>query len=175
MQELTFSVAELLGHPGTYRDLRIDRPLAGVRTALAYLDEAEHVSAELRAESVVEGILVSGRLSGVAHLSCARCLRAFSDQVELGICELFYGPGQRPAADQDSYEVRGTDIDLEPLLRDALVLALPLHPLCAESCKGLCARCGADLNQGSCGCVESQVDPRWAPLEALRQRLQGTG
>lgn len=175
MQELTFSVAELLGHPGTYRDLRIDRPLAGVRTALAYLDEGEHVQAELRAESVVEGILVSGRVRGVAHLSCARCLRAFADAVDLEVCELFYAAGQRPAGEDDVYEVSGTDIELEPLLRDTLVLALPLNPLCSSGCRGLCARCGADLNAGVCGCSESESDPRWAPLEALKQRLQGAG
>lgn len=175
MQELSFSVAELLGRPGTYRDLHIDRPLAGVRTALAYLDDHEHVQAELRAESVVEGILVSGRVSGVAHLSCARCLRPFADAVDLEVCELFYAAGQRPPGDDDAYEVSGTDIELETLLRDALVLALPLNPVCAPGCRGLCARCGADLNAGQCGCSESDTDPRWAPLEALKQRLQGSG
>jgi uncharacterized protein len=85
------------------------------------------------------------------------------------VCELYAGPGHE--GEEDSYEVTGTEIDLEPMLRDALVLALPLNPLCSQDCKGYCAGCGQNLNEGECTCTSDDVDPRWAGLEALRTKL----
>ncbi len=128
------------------------------------------VEAHLRADSVVEGILVSGSVDAGARLQCARCLRAFSSGMSVKVCELFAdGPG-RPA-EEDVYAVDGEVIDLEPMLRDALTLALPLRPLCREACPGLCGSCGQDLNDGSCGCAAEGLDPRWAGLSALRDKL----
>lgn len=163
------SVAEILGRPGTYRDLRFSKPLPGVRTALARLHG--DISAGLRAESVVEGILVTGPVTGAAVMQCARCLKQLPGDVAVDVCELFYGPGHSPDEDEDAYEVKGLEVDLEPMLRDAITLALPLNPLCNEDCKGLCARCGKDLNLNDHTCEEEGTDPRWAALDALRDRL----
>lgn len=171
MQDLTVSVAEILGRPGHFRDTELHEPLLGVRNALARLTEAPVVG-RLRAESVVEGILITGRVTGSATLECARCLREFEGPVELQLCELFATPEHRHAED-DAYDVTGTDVRLEPMLRDALALALPLNPVCDPDCKGLCAVCGRDLNYGTCECRIEEADPRWAPLAALRQKLEG--
>jgi uncharacterized protein len=165
----TVSVAEILGRPGAYRDLKIRKPLAGVRTSLARL--YRDVDATLRAESVVEGILVTGPVAGSSVLQCARCLKQLPSDVEVEVCDLFYAPGHLDQAEDDSYRVTGNEIDLEPLLRDAITLGLPLNPLCGEDCKGLCARCGKDLNLGDCDCTEDESDPRWAALDELRDRL----
>ncbi len=128
------------------------------------------IEAHLRADSVVEGILVSGSVEAGARLQCARCLRAFSSGLSVKVCELFAdGPG-RPAED-DAYAADGEVIDLEPMLRDALTLALPLRPLCREACAGLCGGCGQDLNDAPCGCAHEELDPRWAGLSALRDKL----
>lgn len=170
MQQFSVPVAELLGHPGAYRDLNISAPLEGVAVDLARLG-ADPISAELRAQSVVEGVLVTGRVEGTSELRCARCLTEFSAQLGLDVCELFAAPGHEQAS-EDAYRVAGTEMDLEPMLRDAIALALPLHPLCREDCKGICARCGTDLNAGSCECTEDDTDPRWAPLDALRAKLE---
>jgi uncharacterized protein len=167
------SVAELLGRPGEYRDIRLAEPLEGVRNTLARLSE-EPIFGDLRAESVIEGILVTGGVSGSTVVECSRCLKKFDSSVAVDLCELFVAPGHElegPEAD-DTYRVSGTEIRLEPMLRDAITLALPLHPLCRDDCKGLCAQCGADLNEGECSCVEDDTDPRWAPLEKLRARLE---
>jgi uncharacterized protein len=169
VHEFTVSVAEILGRPGAYRDIEIAKPLDEVRTALARLQQA--VAARLRAESVVEGILVTGQVGGTAILQCARCLKQLPAQVEVDVCELYYGPGHEPLEDEDAYSVKGVEVDLEPMLRDAVALALPLNPLCEEACKGLCARCGKDLNLHDCTCTEEEGDPRWAALDALRDRL----
>lgn len=170
MQTLRTSVAELLGQPGRYRDISISAPLGDVRTALARLDDAP-VSGSLRAESVVEGILVTGTAGGHVAAQCARCLTDLGAEIDVELCELFAAPGAEQT-DEEFYRVTGTDIDLEPMLRDALALALPLNPLCRRDCKGLCPRCGADLNAGMCSCTEDTSDPRWAPLDELRARLE---
>jgi uncharacterized protein len=167
------SVAELLGRPGEYRDIHLAEPLEGVRNTLARLSE-EPISGDLRAESVVEGILVTGGVSGSTAVECSRCLKKFDSSVAVDLCELFVAPGHEPEGPEadDTYRVSGTEIKLEPMLRDAITLALPLHPLCRDDCKGLCAQCGADLNEGECSCVVDDTDPRWAPLEQLRERLE---
>ena len=171
MQKFTISVADLLGRPGEYRDIRVEAPIEGISNPLARLGE-HPVRAELRAESVIEGILVTGRAASNTAVRCARCLAGFTSELGVEMCELFVAPGHETGPDEDSYRVVGTEIALEPMLRDALALALPIHPLCRDDCKGLCARCGADLNQGPCGCVEDDTDPRWAGLDVVRERLQ---
>ncbi|HEV3472246.1 MAG TPA: DUF177 domain-containing protein [Actinomycetota bacterium] len=171
MSGLTISVADILGRPGAYRELHLDAPVPGVTTALARLTP-DPAHADLKAESVVEGILVSGTLQADATLECARCLKAFDTDLSVDVCELFVAPGHEAQADEDSYRVAGTDIDLEPMVRDALSLSLPLNPLCDESCKGLCARCGKELSGGPCDCTEDELDPRWAELSQLKERLK---
>jgi uncharacterized protein len=171
VHDFNISVAEILGQPGHHRDLRLEAPLSGVGTTLAHLEE-EPLKADLRAESVVEGILVTGRVHGDTTLECARCLKRFHSDVDLEVCELFLAPGAEPE-DEESYRIAGTDMDLEPMLRDAVTLSLPLNPLCRDDCKGMCARCGRDLNLGACDCTEDTTDPRWAELDALRDRLSG--
>ena len=103
---------------------------------------------------------------------CSRCLTEFPSEIAVELCELFAGPGHDPQPEEDFYEVTGTDVDLEPMLRDGLVLALPLNPLCSLDCKGYCAGCGQNLNEGACTCAPGDVDPRWAGLEAVRTKLE---
>lgn len=171
MAGLTVSVADILGQPGAYRDLKLSAPVPGVTTALAHLS-TEPAAAALRAESVVEGILVTGTVAAGVNLDCARCLKSFEGQIDVEVCELFVAPGHEAGADEDAYRVAGSEIDLEPMVRDALTLALPLNPLCEEGCKGLCANCGKDLRDGPCDCMEDELDPRWAALSALKDRLK---
>lgn len=170
MHGFTHSVVDILGRPGEYRDFRIVAPLEGAGTALAHLSHSP-VEADLRAESVVEGILVTGRAAAAVTFECSRCLTEFPSEIGVELCELFAGPGHEPQPEEDAYEVKGTEVDLEPMLRDALVLALPLNPVCSLDCKGYCAGCGQNLNEGECTCSSDDVDPRWAGLEDLRAKL----
>lgn len=169
LQELTFSVAEILGRPCAYRDLRFRGVVDGVAGALARLDETS-VEGNLRAESVVEGVLVTGPVRGRVTLTCARCLESFSAPLSVEACELYVERGKE-GEDGDAYALAGDEIDLEPMLRDVLGLGLPLHPRCRPDCLGLCGRCGRDLNHGPCTCDDVDVDPRWAALEDLRDKL----
>jgi uncharacterized protein len=169
VQDLTVSVADIVGRPGEHREFDLRADLGEVGNALARL-QGSPVRARLRAESVMEGILVTGTVTGAARLQCARCLTGRPGEVAVEVRDLFAGPGAE-GGDEDAYRLSGTDLDLEPLVRDAVVLALPLNPLCREDCQGLCAGCGADLNRGACTCAEDGLDPRWAALAGLQDRL----
>jgi DUF177 domain-containing protein len=171
VHDFTVSVAELLGKPGEYRDITIREPLEGVQSALGRMT-ADRIHAPLRLESVMEGILVTGRVEAASSLQCARCLIEFPSSLHAEVCELYVVPAAVGADVDDTYKVAGAEVNLEPMLRDALTLALPLRPLCREGCKGICARCGADLNSASCACVEDSTDARWAPLEGLKEKLR---
>lgn len=170
MQVFKISVSEILGHPGLYRDVKVKGALPDVGNALARVPE-EVLAADLRAESVVEGILVTGPVRAPVVFSCARCLQPITTDVELDVCELFLAPGHEAPPEEEAYEVQGMDIDLEPMLRDNLTLALPLNPVCREDCAGICATCGKDLNTGACDCTDEEIDPRWAGLAELRDKL----
>ena len=108
---------------------------------------------DLRLEAVMEGVLVSGTARGRAVGECVRCLEAMSEDVEVDVQELFVYPDKArvrdetdPASDEkDEYELDGDLIDVEPVLRDAVVLALPFQPVCTPDCPGLCSECGARL------------------------------
>jgi uncharacterized protein len=159
-------VRELLDHPGASREHRLDREVDGLRLELAWVPEGAGVHGELLLESVVEGILVSGRLTGPLRLTCARCLTEFDGSLEVDVQELFARPG--PEIGPDEYEIAPEgSIDLEPLVRDNVLPALPFSPLHAPDCLGLCERCGGDRNLDQCTCTEEVVDDRWAALDGL--------
>ena len=124
------------------------------------------VELDLRLESVVEGVLVSGTATVQLRGECVRCLGPISDELEVEIQELYVYPGVEPDNDLAS-RLEGDLIDLEPLLRDAVVLDLPFQPLCREDCAGLCVECGANLNESPDHRHEQDLDPRWAALRTL--------
>jgi uncharacterized protein len=171
MQQLIVSVADILGRPGVGRDLELEAIFPGISNALVQVEESP-VRASLKAESVVEGVLVTGEVEASASVACARCLAEHRQSVAFDLCELFVTPASQLPA-EEAYRLTGTDMDLEPMLRDAVALALPLRPLCRVDCQGLCPTCGRDLNRGACDCQDEQPDPRWAALSGLRERLEG--
>jgi DUF177 domain-containing protein len=127
------------------------------------------VELDLRLESVVEGVLVSGSATVVVRGECVRCLGDVSDELEVAIQELYVYPGVEPDDDLAS-RLEGEFIDLEPLLRDEVVLALPFQPLCRDECSGLCVECGANLNNDPGHRHEARLDPRWEALRGLEGR-----
>ena len=129
------------------------------------------VALDLRLESVTEGVYVSGTAHARLEGECARCLDPLTDEITVTIGELFAYPDSVTDETTDEDELpRVVDehVDLEQTVRDALVLDLPLAPLCRPDCPGLCAECGekwADLDPDH---GHETLDPRWA---ALRERL----
>ena len=163
---IEIDVRDLIGHPGQFREVRVDEPVEGLTTELAAVPEGTPVEAELLLESVVEGILVSGPLRGSMRLSCARCLKTFERPFDVSVHELFI-PGRAEEGDEYPFADDGA-IDIEPMVRDAVVLSMPFSPLCRPDCRGLCERCGGDRNLGECTCGPAPADPRWEALENIR-------
>ena len=112
----------------------------------------------------------SGHMKGVVETDCRRCLGPASAVVEEELHLLFAEAGDEDADEADMYllDPRARDVDLRPAVREQWLLVAPAFVLCRDDCKGLCPRCGADLNQGSCDC-EPDPDPRWSALNALRR------
>jgi DUF177 domain-containing protein len=157
-------VRDLLGQPGASRKVAVHEPVEGLAAGLVRVPDERSVDAELLLESLVEGILATGRVSGVEVVSCARCLEPTEAAFDVEVQELF-ATGATP--EDDEYPIRAGEIDLEPMIRDAVLLAAPFAPLCSPECRGLCERCGGDRNAEECSCPE-EVDPRWEALSGLR-------
>ena len=122
----------------------------------------------------MEGVLVTGTAKAVLEGECARCLEPISDEIEVRFQELFVYDDREVDPDEELEVSKLQDdlVDLEPLLRDAVVLALPFQPLCEDDCPGLCAECGARLADDPDHTHGEPVDPRWAALATLTEPEQ---
>jgi uncharacterized protein len=164
----TLDLRELGRRAGSLQEL--DRTLpapAGWRVELIGVPEGAPVHLHLRLESVMEGVLVSGEVDAPLTGSCARCLEPLEDTLDLDLQELYAYAGSTTEATSEEDEVRRVDgdfIDLEPMVRDAVVLALPLAPVCDENCSGLCVDCGLRLDDLPPDHTHEVTDPRWAGL-----------
>lgn len=165
----TLKVTDLLERPGASREVALRLPAPEeLELPLASLGDPLRLDGVI--ESVVEGLLVRGALRAPLGLECARCLRPVERAGEAEVVELFVDPARLSPDDEvePGYEIDDGHIDLATLLRDALVAMVPYRPLCREACQGLCAECGADLNQADCGCADVAIDDRWEALRGLR-------
>lgn len=122
---------------------------------------------DLRLEAVLEGVLVTGSVTGELDGECVRCLEPIEDEVEVELTELYTYEAEE--GDEETSTLEGELLDLEPAVRDAIVLELPLQPLCQDDCPGLCAECGVRLLDEPGHHHDAPVDPRWASLGALQE------
>ena len=142
----------------------------GDETALAL---AEPLRVARRAPSVGEGILVRGRMRTRLALECRRCLTPVEHEIDDGI-EMLFEPiadeEEEVALDGEVYPLppRGDTIDLRPALREQLLLRVPDYVVCEEGCRGLCPKCGADLNRATCSCVPEADPSPWDALTKLK-------
>ncbi len=168
-------VTDLVGRPGETRayNRTLTRDEAGT-VSWGPADDAlsSPIDVDLHLDSVVEGILVRGALTFELQLPCARCLEPQTETHHVQVAELFEDPAKRDNDDEadPGYEIIDdrTAIDLEVLLRDAVLMDLPVRTLCRADCQGLCPTCGANRNETDCGHrPEDEPDPRWAKLAEL--------
>jgi uncharacterized protein len=121
--------------------------------------------------------MVTGSVRAPWQGLCRRCAAPVGGTLTVRVKERFVGGHPIGHAtgepeDDEAYPIVDDELDLYPMVRDTLVLELPLAPLCRPDCLGLCGWCGADRNEGSCGCV-APGDPRWANLDVLRTPAGG--
>ncbi len=160
---------------------------AGIGIMSIGVPEGSEIELDVRLESVIEGVLVSGTARVQLTGECSRCLDPISDELEVDLQEL-YGyeetdergrPLRRSSteadADQDDEQHRmvGDHLDLEPVLRDAVVVDLPLAPVCRDDCPGLCPQCGFRLEDDP-EHHHDVIDPRWAALGGALESIGST-
>jgi len=133
----------------------------------SYVPEGEIVRFDGTLEAISGGVVATGHVTGRWRGQCRRCATAVGGPIDVIVKERCIEGVT--SEDDEAYPLEGDLVDLGPVVRDAIVLELPLAPLCKEDCQGLCASCGADLNAGACDC-EAPIDPRWATLDVLRDQ-----
>ncbi len=174
VMSLRFNVAQLLkSPPGTTREYQIGEDVEAIAEELVL---TVPLAGGVKFIRTADGVLVLGDLKTSAELICDRCLEPFVAQLELRIEEEYHptvdistggaielGPDQEMETLIDESHI----VDLGEVLRQDLLLALPMHPICRPNCAGLCPHCGQNLNEGRCDCASLRVDPRLAHLATL--------
>jgi uncharacterized protein len=134
------------------------------------------VTGEIVLSPAGKTVVAQGHLRAVVEMACSRCDRVHGVELNIPVVrECSLAQVDDPAAYQEDEDLgpipiaNGDDIDLSELVRQLIIINTPPRSLCRPECKGLCAQCGADLNEGPCGCEAEAVDPR---LSALRAFLQ---
>ena len=172
---LVLDTRELGRRPGSQREVVRSVPApADLGIEVLRVPEGAPVEVDLRIEAVMEGVLVTGTARAGLEGECVRCLGSISDELEVDLQELYvYDDRDHDPDEDDEVSMLQDDLlDLEPLLRDAVVLALPFQPLCQPDCPGLCVECGARLADDPDHGHEEPVDPRWAALTGLTELQQ---
>ncbi|MFG7940424.1 MULTISPECIES: YceD family protein [Streptomyces] len=179
-----FDTRELGRRPGAMKRLSREVESPGdLGVEFIRVPDGATIQLDLRLESVMEGVLVTGTARAPLTGECVRCLEPIEQELETDFQEMFSYPDAddrgRPQADagddaedEDRLFLEGDLFDLEPVLRDAVVLALPLQPVCREDCPGLCPECGARLADDPGHKHDDAVDIRWAALQELAETMK---
>lgn len=171
---MRFNVAQLLKSPtGASREYDLNEDIAGIDRDL---DVIETLTGKIRFLRTDKGILVTGHLQTEVRVPCRRCLAPVTAPVEFDLEEQFrpsvdiFTGAAIPVEDGEDEATR-TDghhiLDLTEVIRQNLLLAIPISPLCSPHCRGLCPDCGANLNEEPCSCQHEEGDPRLAVLREL--------
>ncbi len=161
---LVIDTHELGRRVGAMKEIqRIAEAPDGIGTDVIGVPPGSSIEFELRLESVVEGVLVTGAAEVTLAGQCGRCLEPISFDEEIDLQELYLYPDKEPD-DEEASRLEDDLLDLEPLLRDTVVLDLPYTSLCRPDCAGLCPDCGANLNADPDHAHDDRIDPRWAGL-----------
>ncbi|NNN19218.1 MAG: DUF177 domain-containing protein [Acidimicrobiaceae bacterium] len=162
-------VTRLRKEPAWVMNFDLSGAIADLKVASSYVMDDQLIDVAGTAEWVHGGILITGKISTQWEGECRRCLGPTSGSLQISFRELYerVEPGGELAGEGDTYPYSGDIIDVGEMVKDQVLLELPLAPLCKDECKGLCVSCGSDQNLGDCGCVETEIDPRWQALDIL--------
>ena len=163
---LIVNVIELLRRPGNTKDVSVNVASGDLDFDDSRMAE-EPVSVEVHMEALSNGVAVHGTATATWEGECRRCLDPLRRPVTVELDEMYQVAPDNP----DAYGIENDQIALLPMVRENILLAIPVGPLCTEDCPGFCPECGSDLRKGACGCAPVRTDDRWAALDALRERL----
>jgi uncharacterized protein len=160
------STHDLGRRPGSMRKIsRILPAPENLAVEMIGVPSGADVELDIRLEAVMEGVLVTGTARAPLAGECSRCLDPLTSEIEVDYQELFFYTAEE--AGEDDLLLHGELLDLEPIFRDAVVLALPLSPVCGDDCPGLCAECGVKLAEAGPDHGHEKIDARWASLREL--------
>ena len=157
-------VADLLRNPGHRRDESLEALLDDLRVLGSEVPPESPVHLDVHLEAVNEAVVVRGAVSVRWVGECRRCLGPVTGKLHAPILEIY----EVQPTEGETQPLLGDCIDFEPVAREAVLLGLPLVPLCRDDCAGLCPRCGTDRNHSPCDCSAEVADPRWSALDDLR-------
>ena len=157
------SVGQLLRAPGDRRKEVRRGPLAGLAISGSSVPDDGDVTVEVTLDAVPSAVVATGTVSAPWVGACRRCLADTAGTISVDIREVF----EEDHDPEQTYPLKGDQIDLEPLARDAVLLELPMAPLCRDDCAGICPTCGTDRNVAPCTCDTAPKDSRWAALDVL--------
>lgn len=183
--DLIYNVAQLLKQPvGATRKLNLDTPELRLEDHSMVMHgsgpmTAHDLTGSAKATRINDGVLVQGDVAAIVGMECSRCLTDLSLPVEAVLEDQFQPivdvltgtPIQRAEYEDNdaAFQIDANHLmDLSEPVRQAILVALPMKPLCRDDCAGLCPICGANLNEGPCGCESETVDSRWLGLRELR-------
>jgi uncharacterized protein len=159
---LRVGIADLLAHPGARRRLQTDAELSGLATSAADVPDGAPVHVDLTLEAIGGGSLTATGTVGASWVgACRRCLEPVEGEAEVAVKEVF----EAHPTEGETYALHGEEVDLEPMVRDAVLLALPIAPLCRDGCRGPAPD---DFPTGPEDESDPKpIDPRWAALSDL--------
>ncbi len=171
---MRYNVSQLLKSPtGTTRHYKMHEDIGDLDPAIVPLSTLD---GEITLIRTADGILVTGDLHTSVELSCSRCLELFAMPVRFNIEEEFHPSidivtGAKIPLTEEDEPATMIDVhhllDLSEVIRQDLLLALPMYPVCRSKCKGLCPSCGQNWNEAPCDCTLEEIDPRLAVLKNL--------
>lgn len=175
MSDLAVDILDLPQQAGSFKDLSLTVPApAGLGTEMIAARVGSPLRLEVSLTTTEDGVLVRGRAQVELAGQCVRCLRDLAEERTVTFDELYLTEqaAARQAAEgdeeaEDLFRLGETTLDVEPALRDALVLDLPFQPLCRLDCRGLCPECGERLDDLPADHHHEQRDPRWSVLASL--------
>jgi uncharacterized protein len=152
-----------LTRAGTERTVDVTVPFGSFASPDARIDDDSPVHVAVRLDVLNDAIAVSGTITAPWHGECRRCAVPVAGTVTALVDERY----QVHVTDPEAFEYDGEQLDLEPMVRELVLLEAPAIPLCRDDCQGLCPTCGIDRNTATCTCQEAPRDPRWAALDQL--------
>ena len=167
---MRLNVKKIINAPGARLDFSFELDLRDVEAGGLYpMQNPVVVTGDVK--NIAGMLLLHYEASSVLHTRCDRCMKEF-DQSKTTVGDYMLADEIQDEENDDIILLENDEFDLGDLVRTMFILDLDTKTLCSEDCKGLCPKCGADLNQGSCGCVIKTVDPRWAALAKLLEKDQ---
>ncbi|MFC1475157.1 DUF177 domain-containing protein [Candidatus Zixiibacteriota bacterium] len=146
------------------------------------LNEIHEIELRLNIQESGEEYYCQGEVRAIVSLECARCLtelkKNLTSQTDFIVCSKEKYDKEKEIVDNEDYAFyKGSDlnVDLGDIVRQALILEMTIKPLCSEDCRGLCPKCGVNLNEKSCSCNVEQYDPRWEALKKLSTQVKKEG